>query len=589
MTRRKSIKLTAITGAAVFLYPKVAQATPYTSASDAFAALGFNPSAAGNAHVVIIADIHLDPYGHNSSSPQPTLDDRLVNAIMAISPPPTRLIVDGDVAISSTGYFGKPFTELDRTRTLEELQCGKQQLLRFAPIPVDVMIGNHDGHAYDTTHAVFHEVFPDEPDYRWRDIGGVRFYELNGHHSGYVDTAQEAWLKASVDALNPLQEIVVCIHQPALGNVHNERGIACTFRRVFANHYGKIWMYAGHAHQFSRDIYELPHTTITQIGITTANPVAFNDNQNPGFMIVCLENGKVKGNIMRNCKKSYYEIFGTQIVASKPIPVPWDGAQYRMATFEEGAYNRNGVLVSFIAGDTGTWFSYTGRVVYRLPLAAYMQRADRVLFLAGNQAVPPVFEFSENNGTTWTQSHIESYINSVYTIPMPPETKAHPAPLVRVRVLADRFDANFSVAGFALAADPQTVTSIEAWRHQYFGTLFSEGDAADLANPSQDGLCNLLKFAFGLNPTICDRRLLGDPSLGGEPNILITNEAVTLRYLRRIGAGLTYQAQSSTDLQQWKNVITNESVVPVNATWELVTALPLALGEKRFWRVAVTA
>jgi len=47
-----------------------------------------------------------------------------------------------------------------------------------------------------------------------------------------------------------------------------------------------------------------------------------------------------------------------------------------------------------------------------------------------------------------------------------------------------------------------TYTPSETWRHRHFGIIANEGDAADLANPSGDGLPNLIKYALGLDPTL---------------------------------------------------------------------------------------
>jgi hypothetical protein len=54
---------------------------------------------------------------------------------------------------------------------------------------------------------------------------------------------------------------------------------------------------------------------------------------------------------------------------------------------------------------------------------------------------------------------------------------------------------NFNVIGFVAAAP------IEAWRYQYFGTTTNGGTAADWADPDNTGIPNLLKYAYGINPT----------------------------------------------------------------------------------------
>jgi uncharacterized repeat protein (TIGR01451 family) len=55
------------------------------------------------------------------------------------------------------------------------------------------------------------------------------------------------------------------------------------------------------------------------------------------------------------------------------------------------------------------------------------------------------------------------------------------------------------------ASDPTTVialTPIQSWRLQYFGTTNNSAAAADTANPTSDGMANLLKYALGLNPLV---------------------------------------------------------------------------------------
>ena len=55
------------------------------------------------------------------------------------------------------------------------------------------------------------------------------------------------------------------------------------------------------------------------------------------------------------------------------------------------------------------------------------------------------------------------------------------------------------------ASDPTTITALtpsQSWRYQYFGTTANTGNAADTANPSGDGLANIVKYALGLNPLV---------------------------------------------------------------------------------------
>ena len=60
-----------------------------------------------------------------------------------------------------------------------------------------------------------------------------------------------------------------------------------------------------------------------------------------------------------------------------------------------------------------------------------------------------------------------------------------------------------------------TLTPIQSWRLQYFGTTDNSGAAADTAINTSDGMPNLLKYALGLNPLVpAANPVVGDISTG---------------------------------------------------------------------------
>ena len=61
-----------------------------------------------------------------------------------------------------------------------------------------------------------------------------------------------------------------------------------------------------------------------------------------------------------------------------------------------------------------------------------------------------------------------------------------------------------NVLGAAAGQDQvfTTLTPIEAWRLQWFGTTANSGPAADTAIATTDGMPNLLKYALGLDPLV---------------------------------------------------------------------------------------
>lgn len=91
-----------------------------------------------------------------------------------------------------------------------------------------------------------------------------------------------------------------------------------------------------------------------------------------------------------------------------------------------------------------------------------------------------------------------------------------------------------------------------AWRLAHFGETADEGDAADLVNPTGDGLPNLLKFALGLDPSL--------PASGEDRVVMDLIEADGLQVIvLRIPSGLDrpelhYALEMSEDLAAWEPV-----------------------------------
>ncbi|MBN8458818.1 MAG: DUF2271 domain-containing protein [Verrucomicrobia bacterium] len=119
--------------------------------------------------------------------------------------------------------------------------------------------------------------------------------------------------------------------------------------------------------------------------------------------------------------------------------------------------------------------------------------------------------------------------------------------------------------------------------------------AEPLQNPSGDGVSNLLKFAFNLDPSKADVRKLtvGSGQSAGLPGIAATpGPVLKLEYLRRktsSNPGITYTPQFGSDLTGWTNA-TGGTVVSVDTTWERVTVTdsPPPGAGIRFGRVRIT-
>lgn len=93
----------------------------------------------------------------------------------------------------------------------------------------------------------------------------------------------------------------------------------------------------------------------------------------------------------------------------------------------------------------------------------------------------------------------------------------------------------------------QQPTALESWRFQYFGTIEDAGDAANAADPENDGIPNLVEFAFALHPL--------QSNAGQLPNCTVSGGNLTIEFTQPGGvSGVSYGAEFSTNLMNWSAV-----------------------------------
>ncbi len=137
------------------------------------------------------------------------------------------------------------------------------------------------------------------------------------------------------------------------------------------------------------------------------------------------------------------------------------------------------------------------------------------------------------------------------------------------------------------------ITAFEGW-------TTAAGVPADQAGPQQtpqgDGVPNLLKFAFNMDPTKPDVRVLsvGAEGTAGLPGGAKVGGGLRLEFLRRKAGthpGITYTPQFGSGLNAWIDFTGTESVSPLNPenpTWERVVVDDPAPGQgQRFGRLKV--
>ncbi len=124
---------------------------------------------------------------------------------------------------------------------------------------------------------------------------------------------------------------------------------------------------------------------------------------------------------------------------------------------------------------------------------------------------------------------------------------------------------------------------LESWQMAQFGPQASEPLIAGLdANPSGDGVPNLQKYAFLMDPQVNCR--------DGLPVTAIEGDLLTVTYTKVLAAtDLTYTVEHTNDMVTWDSTGVTEVVLSDDGTTQQIRAsVPIGTGERKFLRVSLT-
>lgn len=155
------------------------------------------------------------------------------------------------------------------------------------------------------------------------------------------------------------------------------------------------------------------------------------------------------------------------------------------------------------------------------------------------------------------------------------------------------------------AATPKLFGTVEVSQAQTPASVFTAWAAASGlsgaaalpgAMPRADGVSNLLKYAFNLNPSAADSRVLQSATgTAGLPLFTLASGSpqrlFKVEYLRRKNSGLVYSPEISTDMVRFTAMQGSPTVASIDDDWERVTlsmAVDPALTPKLFGRVSVS-
>lgn len=143
-------------------------------------------------------------------------------------------------------------------------------------------------------------------------------------------------------------------------------------------------------------------------------------------------------------------------------------------------------------------------------------------------------------------------------------------------------------------SNPVHATYRSAYEQWAFESGVDGSVASQLADDDQDGIVQLLEFAFNLDPTVSDASIHApgtSPAVGLPRMVMGAGPLLSLQYLRRKGvSGLTYEAQFGGTLENFTPAGAPTLIEQLDTEWERVTVPdPAGSGPvRRFGRVEVT-
>lgn len=123
-----------------------------------------------------------------------------------------------------------------------------------------------------------------------------------------------------------------------------------------------------------------------------------------------------------------------------------------------------------------------------------------------------------------------------------------------------------------------TIAPIATWRQSYFGTAQNSGIAANNADPANDGIPNILDYAFGLDPLVNNRLPISYTAGGGYLSLIFTRPhpaPADISYTPAVtgdldsglwNSGPSYTSQTVTNNGNGTETVTVTDLAPINST-----------------------
>jgi len=538
---------------------------------------GCDPASPNGALVLIASDFHVflgDKYPNLRTE---KWDDQLIKEMNYLSPPTTDLVIAGDLITYHSMTPGMPRYASNEQWADQEYDVAKSEIQRFAILP-KIIPGNHDTDAFEEDADLFRAKIGVEP-YQHFDLAGVSVFMLNTGNAGMLDKVQEEWFRDRASMVAPGQEVLIIQHIPTFRGVYTQAGSKRIIADVFRGRTDPVYVVSGHHHRFSDEIFEFSGTKFVQMVTTTANRVVFNDKKNPGYILLGIQDGRIRVRIQRSLTVDCFWLRPN--VETMPVTrgrYPFDDVTERIAFFEEGFYEREGIL-EYSGSDVGCYIAYCKWAVVKIRTGDYYGKI-RKFILSGfiSKGFQPTCWISESGeDETWSELPFpEAKGSGLYEVFVPDRYGEGEEFHIKFDTGLSGGTQGFSLSGWAIASDSISLSGYEKWLLSIYGIL-EKNEKTSPAGIVKNGVYgNLETYAYNLPPHEIGG-ISGFPEIGLGVS-MGREDLVIVRYVRikdPAGSGLLYRVQFSRDLLNWEYVssgFAGETIIANDEFYERVEA-----------------
>lgn len=572
------------TGAAALLGTAVtARAQTPPMLASALAAAGFQPGAPGHALLAVVADLHIDL---NPGTTLTEFDTALVNELNSLTGL-TDMVLAGDIITSHSNAAGQPRYPNAYANAREEFRIAKRQMNRFSgAYRLWAVPGNHDSDNQEITPDLWNQELGIAP-YRRLNLGGVPVFLLNSGHAGTLDPVQKTWFLSQVAGIPRNQEVLIVAHHPSFFYMVGETGLKKIVAETFAGWQAPVYLIGGHGHANAHRIASHRGARFLQMQVTCADRTQWSDGNAAGYGLVALAGGRVLTRIFRSVSRNTMQNAPTEaIVPATRLEWPFDYVPFPARTWETDGL-RHG-LVSFLANDLRTHFSYVGNMEWSFDMSPYGGKIREFLLLAsissGVIGTTKVSFAAGGPSPTWVdRTPGPPDAGLVHRIPIPESLRSASVLRIRFSTSLPQYGGSITIGGWGFGSDHTALTGYERWCAVHYRTFLATPETAPDRLPPGQTLSNLELFAF--NHPVPETAEPGLWTLvgGGEsivpqpPTLGFAVETVHDFIFRRrklpATSGLVYTVQVSKDLVNWSTVPESGMMIdPLDSeSWERVT------------------